>query len=140
WVPAIAETRRIYRPELIGCGESDVPAAGYEFTPEAIADQIIATLDALSLARVHWVGESSGGIVGVLLAAAHPERIASLVLCNTPGRMTSRAVVDEIGGSLDLRRLFAPPQADWWARLPRPASIEELVHYWQGQVDPSYDP
>ena len=54
--------------------------------------------------------------------------------------MTSRAVVDEIGGSLDLRRLFAPPQADWWARLPRPASIEELVHYWQGQVDPSYDP
>ena len=54
--------------------------------------------------------------------------------------MTSRAIVDEIGASLDLRRLFAPPQADWWARLPRPASIEELVHYWQGQVDPSYDP
>ena len=41
WVPAIAETRRIYRPELIGCGESDVPAAGYEFTPEAIADQLM---------------------------------------------------------------------------------------------------
>jgi capsular polysaccharide transport system permease protein len=54
--------------------------------------------------------------------------------------MTSRAVVDEIGASLDLRRLFAPPEADWWARLPRPASIEELVHYWRGQVDPSYDP
>src|SRR5207253_1052950 len=93
WVPAIAETRRIYRPELIGCGESDVPAAGYEFTPEAIADQIIATLDALSLARVHWVGESSGGIIGLLLAAAHPERIASLVLCNTPTRIS-----DEIRG------------------------------------------
>jgi len=54
--------------------------------------------------------------------------------------MTSRAIVDEVGGSLDLRRLFAPPQADWWARLQRPASIEELVRYWQGQVDPSYDP
>src|SRR5258708_29475046 len=54
--------------------------------------------------------------------------------------MTSRAIVDEMGGALDLGRLFAPPQADWWARLPRPASIEELVHYWQGQVDPSYDP
>ncbi len=53
--------------------------------------------------------------------------------------MTSRAVVDEIDGALDLRRVFAPPQADWWARLARPASIEELVHYWQGQVDPSYD-
>jgi capsular polysaccharide transport system permease protein len=54
--------------------------------------------------------------------------------------MTSRAVVDEIGGSIDLRRVFAPPEADWWARLPRAASIEELVHYWKGQVDPSYDP
>jgi len=54
--------------------------------------------------------------------------------------MTSRAVVDEIGGSIDLRRLFSPPEADWWARLRRPAAIEELVHYWRGQVDPSYDP
>src|SRR5713101_2325881 len=68
WVPAIAETRRVYRPELIGCGESDVPPAGYRFTPDSIAEQVIATLDALALARVHWVGESSGGIVGVLLA------------------------------------------------------------------------
>jgi pimeloyl-ACP methyl ester carboxylesterase len=87
WVPAIAETRRIYRPELLGCGQSDVPPPAYRYTPEAIGGQIIAALDAMSLDRVHWVGESSGGIIGVLLAAAHPERIASLVLCNTPGRI-----------------------------------------------------
>jgi pimeloyl-ACP methyl ester carboxylesterase len=87
WVPAVAESRRIYRPDLIGCGGSDVPPAAYRFTPETIAGQIIAALDALGLDRVHWVGESSGGIIGVLLAAAHPERIASLVLCNTPGRI-----------------------------------------------------
>jgi capsular polysaccharide transport system permease protein len=54
--------------------------------------------------------------------------------------MTSRAIVDEIDGSLNLRRLFSQPQADWWARLSLPASIEELVRYWKGQVDPSYDP
>ena len=54
--------------------------------------------------------------------------------------LSSRAVIDQIDGAVDLRRLFAPPQADWWARLPRSASIEELVRYWQGQVDPSYDP
>src|SRR5436190_10584534 len=87
WVPAIAESRRLYRPELLGCGQSDVPPPDYRFTPEAIADQVIAALDANSLDRVHWVGESSGGIIGVLLAAAHPERITSLVLCNTPGRI-----------------------------------------------------
>lgn len=87
WVPAIADSRRIYRPDLLGCGESDVPPAEYRFTPETIAGQVIAALDAFGLDRVHWVGESSGGIIGVLLAAAHPGRIASLVLCNTPGRI-----------------------------------------------------
>jgi pimeloyl-ACP methyl ester carboxylesterase len=87
WVPAIAETRRVYRPELLGCGLSDPPPAGYRYTPDTIGGQIIAVLDALSLRRVHWVGESSGGIIGLLLAAGHPERIASLVLCNTPTRI-----------------------------------------------------
>ncbi|MBV8738661.1 MAG: alpha/beta hydrolase [Alphaproteobacteria bacterium] len=88
WVPTIAETRRIYRPDLPGCGASDVPAAGYRFTPDSIAAQVIAVLDALSLARVHWVGESSGGLVGLLIAASHPDRIKSLVLCNTPTRIS----------------------------------------------------
>lgn len=88
WVPIIADTRRIYRPDLLGCGASDVPATGHNFTAEKIAGEIIAVLDALSLPRVHWVGESSGGLVGLLLAAAHPERVASLVLCNTPTRIS----------------------------------------------------
>jgi pimeloyl-ACP methyl ester carboxylesterase len=93
WVPPIAESRRVFRPDLLGCGKSDNPAAGYRYTPEKIEAQITAVLDALSLARVHWVGESSGGLIGLLLAAAHPERIASLVLCNTPTRIS-----DEIRG------------------------------------------
>lgn len=71
WVPVIAETHRVYRPDLLGCGLSDPPPAGYRYTPEAIGAQIIAVLDALSLNWVHWVGESSGGISGLLLAAAH---------------------------------------------------------------------
>ncbi len=54
--------------------------------------------------------------------------------------ITSRAIVDDIDRSLDIRRLFSPPAADWWARLPRSASIEELVRYWKSQVDPFYDP
>ena len=93
WVPAIAESWRIYRPDLLGCGASDVPAPGYRFTPEKIEAQILAVFEAMALSRVHWVGESSGGIIGLLLAAAHPERVASLVLCNTPTRIS-----DEIRG------------------------------------------
>jgi pimeloyl-ACP methyl ester carboxylesterase len=93
WVPPVADSRRIYRPDLLGCGASDVPAEGYRFTPAKIESEILAVLAQLSLTRVHWVGESSGGIIGLLLAAAYPERIASLVLCNTPTRIS-----DEIRG------------------------------------------
>jgi pimeloyl-ACP methyl ester carboxylesterase len=28
WVPAIAETHRVYRPDLLGCGLSDQPPRG----------------------------------------------------------------------------------------------------------------
>jgi len=93
WVPPVAGSRRIYRPELLGCCASDVPAEGYRFTPAKIEAEILAVFESLSLSRAHWVGESSGGIIGLLIAAAHPERIASLVLCNTPTRIS-----DEIRG------------------------------------------
>ena len=90
WVPAIAESRRIFRPDLLGCGASEAPAQSYRFTPEKIRAEILAVFEAISLRRVHWVGESSGGIIGLLLAAEHPERIASLVLCNTPTRISDK--------------------------------------------------
>jgi pimeloyl-ACP methyl ester carboxylesterase len=90
WMPTIAETHRVYRPDLLGCGLSDQPPAGYRYTPQTIGAQVLAVLDALSLPRVHWVGESSGGLIGLLLAAAYPDRIASLVLCNTPSRIPDR--------------------------------------------------
>lgn len=106
WVPTIADTHRIYRPDLLGCGLSDQPPSGYHYTPDAIGAQIIAALDALSLSRVHWVGESSGGLIGLLLAAAHPERIASLVLCNTPSRIPDR-----------IRRIYALDRADAGAAM-----------------------
>ncbi|MGE5270713.1 MAG: hypothetical protein ACM3JG_13685, partial [Thiohalocapsa sp.] len=70
--------------------------------------------------------------------AAHaPAALESQVLVQY---MTSRAIVDRLDGALDLRRLLAAPQADWWARLPAAAPIEEVVRYWKGQVDPFYDP
>lgn len=99
WVPPIADSRRVFRPDLLGCGASDMPAPGYGYTPEKIRAQILAVLDAFSLTQVHWVGESSGGIIGLLLAATHPERITSLVLCNTPTRIS-----DEIRGIYSLGR------------------------------------
>jgi 3-oxoadipate enol-lactonase len=87
WVPKVAGRRRVYRPEVRGCGFSDVPPDGYRFDSDVFVRDMLAVLDALELERVHWVGESSGGLIGFFFAAQHPERIASLVTCNSPGRI-----------------------------------------------------
>ena len=101
WVPTISETHRVYRPDLLGCGLSDQPPSGYHYTPETIGAQIMTVLDALALSRVHWIGESSGGLIGLLLAAAYPDRFASLILCNTPSRIPDR-----------IKRIYALDQAN----------------------------
>lgn len=45
-----------------------------------LADDALAIVDALRLARVHLVGMSMGGAIAQLLALDHPERVESLTL------------------------------------------------------------
>jgi len=52
----------------------------------------------------------------------------------------SRAIVDDLDRTLDLRRMFSTTAADWPARLHLPVTIEDLVTYWQRQVDAFFDP
>jgi capsular polysaccharide transport system permease protein len=53
--------------------------------------------------------------------------------------LASRAIVDDLSRTLELREMFAHPEADWLARLDLPVSIEEMVRYWKGQVDAFFD-
>ena len=53
--------------------------------------------------------------------------------------LASRAIVDDLSRTLDLREMFSHPEADWLARLALPVSIEEMVRYWKGQVDAFFD-
>jgi capsular polysaccharide transport system permease protein len=51
----------------------------------------------------------------------------------------SRAIIDDLGSRLDLRKFFSTRRADWPARLHLPVSVEELVDYWKDQVDAYFD-
>ena len=93
WVPSLAAARRIYRLELRGCAGSDRPADDYAYEPQTILGDVIAAMDELALAKVHWVGESSSGILGIVLAATYPDRVASLVLCDTPAKVSTSAAL-----------------------------------------------
>ena len=53
--------------------------------------------------------------------------------------LASRAIIDDLSTTLDLRQMFSRPETDWLARLDLPVSIEELVRYWKRQVDAFFD-
>jgi capsular polysaccharide transport system permease protein len=54
--------------------------------------------------------------------------------------LASRAIVDDLSATVDLRQMFSRSEADWLARLDRPVSVERLVLYWKRQVDAFFDP
>lgn len=50
-------------------------------TMDDLAADTLAVLDALAIAKAHYVGLSLGGMSGLCLGIAHPGRLLSLVLC-----------------------------------------------------------
>ena len=84
WIPVLSRTYRVIRRDARGHGYSSVPGKDYEYKIDTILDEIIDTLDQLGLEKVHFLGESTGGIWGEFLAARNPERLHSLAICSSP--------------------------------------------------------
>ena len=87
WVPDLADRFRVIRRDLRAHGGSTAGKPDHAWTPDTLAADVVAFLDALGLEWVHYVGESVGGITGIVLGARHPERLATLTLVQTPIRL-----------------------------------------------------
>jgi len=87
WVPLLARDYRLLRFDSRGHGRTTVPPPATAYTLAAMVADAVGLMDALCIERVHWAAEASGGIVGMAVALAHPQRVASLTLCNTPFRL-----------------------------------------------------
>lgn len=75
----VAATRDVVLYDLPGHGRSERPATGYR-VDELVAD-LAALLDALAIDhRVALVGNSFGGLLALAFAAAHPQRVTTLIL------------------------------------------------------------
>ena len=68
--------------DLPGLGLADRPAT-YDYTWTGLGRFCIAAVDALGLERLHLVVHDIGGPVGFELAAAAPDRVASMTVLNT---------------------------------------------------------
>lgn len=87
WEPVLdglAERFRLVWFDNRGIGASSVPPGPY--TTAALAEDVVAVMDAAGVERAHVVGTSLGGMTAQELAIDHGERIDRLVLvCTTPG-------------------------------------------------------
>jgi 3-oxoadipate enol-lactonase len=85
WIPCLARRFRIIRPDMRGLGQSvGALDLGRDITLEALIGDLLAVLDHAGADRVHFCGESMGGILGLVLAAQHPARVQTLTLVSTP--------------------------------------------------------
>ncbi len=77
---AFEERFRVVRYDTRGHGQSPVPDGPYSI--DDLADDLVALLDSLGIARAHLVGLSLGGMTAMRVAARNPDRVDRLaVLC-----------------------------------------------------------
>jgi 3-oxoadipate enol-lactonase len=90
---ALATSYRVLRYDQRGHGGTETTPGPY--TIELLADDAAALVEALGVDSVHFVGLSMGGFTGQMLAVRHPEKIASLTLCDTACVMPPESLWNE---------------------------------------------
>src|SRR5580692_10565251 len=82
WAPVIKTLTeagyRVLALDQIGFGKSSKPSADLHF--DTLARNTIALLDHLGIAKADIVAHSLGGMLGVRIARAYPDRVAHLLL------------------------------------------------------------
>lgn len=123
--PTFASTHRVYAVDLRGFGESGRPGQ-YSFA--AMRDDVLGLLDLIDAARVDVIGHSMGGSVAWLIAQAQPDRVAHLVIEDSPlpkpglakGAVPTRPLVDPPFDWDALAAIVAElndPDPQWWERI-----------------------
>ena len=102
-----------------GFGRSRYEAERFE--PDLYADDVRAILDALGVPSAHIVAQSLGALTAVRLALRSPERVRSLVLCNSPLGIAEPLAVEGVikGSEPDRRTRRGWNPRDLCPRLPR---------------------
>lgn len=141
-VPAFSDRYRTIVHDHRGCGQSTYSRIDYSV--DQMAEDAIRLMDKLGIERVHWVGHSTGGAMGQIVAQDYPDRLASLVLSATwPGQdsyfnraFAARKSVLSASGTADYARhsilTLLPP----WYITRNPDRIDELEGYLAGADQP----
>ncbi len=141
WLPLLGRDYRVLRMDPRGYGHSTKPAPGYRFDIEQLARDAFGLMDHLGLERVHWVGESTGGAVGIAAALLAPQRIASISACNTTAKMAQETVDTYAIGEQDQGAAIEKYGVGEWCRRTLKYRVDvtkippELGEWWANEMD-----
>ena len=82
-IPKVAQHARVIAPDLIGFGKSDKPTETSDYTYARHVAWMSEWFEGLDLDGVVLVCQDWGGLIGLRLVAAYPERFAGVVAANT---------------------------------------------------------
>lgn len=89
WVPILAPHFRVVRFDTRGFGRSLLREDGFNWSLDALANDIVTVAHAAGAERFHLVGESMGGTVALHLAARANSPVLSLCCASTAHRGTN---------------------------------------------------
>ena len=131
--PPLAAGHRVLVPDLPGHGRSGLLPEARDV--DALAEAVLAEVDAEAIRGAVWIGHSLGGLVALRAAALRPDAARGLVLAASAGiGTTSRAakVTLAVLGAARPGKLIAPHRGSWASsRLGRRAAFG-----WWGVSDP----
>ncbi|HXX91288.1 MAG TPA: adenylate/guanylate cyclase domain-containing protein [Acidimicrobiales bacterium] len=87
WVDRLASFSRLIRFDLRGVGLSDPVGSSEPPTIEHWAVDAFAVMDSVGVNQAAILGCAMNGLLALLLAASHPERVRALVLVNAYARV-----------------------------------------------------
>lgn len=84
-IPDLSEHFHVYAPDMLGFGYTDCPDTIKDFTLELWVSHIRGFMEALGIAKAHFIGNSFGGGLTLALADRHPEVVNRFVLMGSAG-------------------------------------------------------
>ena len=80
--PLVDAGHRVLAPDLIGLGRSDKPTRIQDYTYQRHVDWTTDWLEQLDLRNITVVVQDWGSLIGLRIAAEHPDRLAKLFIAN----------------------------------------------------------
>ena len=83
-IPPVASAgSRVVAPDLIGFGRSDKLLNKADYSYQFHVDMVAGFIESLDLRNITLYGQDWGGLIGLRVAAEHPERFAGIIAANT---------------------------------------------------------